>query len=621
MMKKIQILFRYIRYAFGLLKLNIGTLLVFEVLYKMTMGIIFKPLLSGLLRLALKIQGLSFLSDETIGTFLSAPVSWIFLLLIVVLVALFTLFDISCIILCIHASYRKQKIPLIALVVKGFRSAGRLIRWKNWLMILYLLIIIPVTHAVLLSGYITKFTVPDFIMEYIFGHKLLAVVYVGFWIYIGLRSFHWIYSLHYYTLENCNFKVARKKSWMLGKDHYWKDILKILLINGSLTAIYYGVIFLGAYLVSAVNQVLASKDLFSSLTLSGISLLLDVSGALYYCFCLPIVFLGISLMFYYYKAVSGEPIAPGLDALDDAYRVSKTAWAQKLYQYRKRIIAICLIVVAAVNFGYNFAEKKGFLNFGLHQEVQVTAHRGYSAKYPENTIPAFKGAIAIGADWIELDVQQTKDGEIVVMHDSSLKRTTGVNKSIWQVNYDEIKDLDNGSWYDRKFQEVRIPTLEEVLKVTQGCIRLNIEIKPNGHENEIEARVAQLLRKYHMVHTCLISSKKYECLEKIKEADPDIQTAYIMSVSYGNFSGLDAADGYSVEATTTDASFVKRAHRSGKKVYVWTVNSEDRLETVIDLGVDNVITDDPVKAEKLIYEKNHVSLWDRYTDRLLKINR
>lgn len=620
-MKKIQIAFRYIKYAFGLLKLNIGTLLVFELLYKLTMAVLLKPLLGGLLKLALKIQDLSFLSDENIGTFLSAPVSWVFLLLIVVLFALFSLFDISCIILCIHASYRKQKMPLTALAVRGFRTALHLVRFRNWLMILYLLIIIPVTHAVLLSGYMAKFTVPDFIMEYILSHRLLAVMYVAFWIYIGIRSFHWIYSLHYYTLENCNFKDARKKSWELGKAHYWKDLLVILAVNGALTGIYYGVIFFGAYLVSVVNQALAARDLFSSLTLSGISLLLDISGAVYYCFSLPVVFLAISLLFYYYKAVRGETIAPKLDELEGAYRVSESGWAQKLYQYRKRMIAISLIVVIAVNFGYNLAEKKGFLNFGLKQEVQVTAHRGYSRKYPENTIPAFKGAIAIGADWIELDVQQTKDGEIVVMHDSSLKRTTGVNKSIWQVTYDEIKDLDNGSWFDRKYQEIHIPTLEEVLQVTQGRIHLNIEIKPNGHENEIEARVAELLQKYHMTRTCLISSKKYECLEKIKKADSQIQTAYIMSLSYGNFSNLDAADGYSVEATGTDAAFVRRAHKKGKKVYVWTVNSEERLETVIDLGVDNVITDDPVKAEKLIYEKNHVSLWDRYTDRLLEINR
>ena len=70
----------------------------------------------------------------------------------------------------------------------------------------------------------------------------------------------------------------------------------------------------------------------------------------------------------------------------------------------------------------------------------------------------------MGADWAELDVQQTADGEVIVMHDSNLKRTTGLDKEVWQVTWDEIKDLDNGSWFDKKYQTVRIPTLEEVLK-------------------------------------------------------------------------------------------------------------------------------------------------------------
>ena len=611
---------RYLRYVFGLLKLNFGTLLVFEILYKFAMTAIFKPVLSGLMKLALRLQGLPYLSDETMGVFLKAPATWGFLLLIVFGLAFFTLFDICCIIICIHASYRKQRIPLLTLMYRGMKTALRVVYQRNIVMILYLLIIIPMTHAVLISGYIAKFSVPEFILDYIFSHMGLTILYVGFWIYIGLRSFHWIYSLHYFCLEGCSFKTARRKSWMLGGGHYWKDMILILCWNGALIGIYYAVILLGAFLISALNRTFASWDLFCSLTLSGVSLLLDISGALFFCFCLPLVFLCISLMFYYYKAVGGEPIAPALSDLDTSFRLVETSWAKKLYQYRKRLIAICILVVIGVNFGYSLADKKGAVRMGLEQRIEVTAHRGYSAQYPENTIPAFKGAIEIGAEWIELDVQETADGEIIVMHDSNLKRTTGVDKEIWQVNYGEIKNLDNGSWFDRKYQEVHIPTLEEVLKVTRGKIRLNIEIKPTGHEKHIEKRVVELLHQYRMADTCVVSSMKYESLKKVKEADADIETAYITSVSYGNFTVLDYADAYSVESMMLTQSFVNKAHAAGKKVYVWTVNSEDTLGKVIGMGIDNVITDDPVMAEKLIYEKEHGSFWDEYINRLLSIH-
>ena len=620
-MKKIKNVFRYLHYTFGLLKLNIGTLLVFELLYKFASMAVFKPLLTGVMKLALKAQGLSYLSDETIGTFIRSPLTWFFLLLIVLGMAFFTLFDICCIITCIHASFRKQAMPLLALMRKGLKTSLRVIYQRNIVMILYLLIIIPMTHALVISGYITKFTVPQFIVDYIMSHTWLAILYIGFWIYIGLRSFHWIYSLHYFCLENCNFKQARKRSWKLQKNHYWTDLIIVLGWSAACIGIYYGVILSGSWLVSRVNQALPTQDLFSSLTLSGISLLMDVCGALFFCFDLPLFFICISLLFYYRKAAAGERIPRVFRDLDNAYRVTNTRWVKKIYVYRKRIIALSIVVVIGVNFAYNFADRRGVLHMGLGNPVEVTAHRGYSAAYPENTIPAFKGAIQVGADWAELDVQQTADGEVIVMHDSNLKRTTGLDKEVWQVTWDEIKDLDNGSWFDKKYQTVRIPTLEEVLKVCRGKIHLNIEIKPSGHDKDLEEQVAKLLKKYHMRDTCVVSSLKYDSLRKIKEADDSIETAYITSVSYGNFTDLEYADGYSVESTLLSKSFVNKAQKAGKQIYVWTVNSEERLEKVVGMGIDNVITDDPVMAKELIYEQEHSTFWDRYVKQLLQIGK
>ena len=582
---------------------------------------VFKPLLTGVMKLALKAQGLSYLSDETIGTFIRSPLTWFFLLLIVLGMAFFTLFDICCIITCIHASFRKQAMPLLALMRKGLKTSLRVIYQRNIVMILYLLIIIPMTHALVISGYITKFTVPQFIVDYIMSHTWLAILYIGFWIYIGLRSFHWIYSLHYFCLENCNFKQARKRSWKLQKNHYWTDLIIVLGWSAACIGIYYGVILSGSWLVSRVNQALPTQDLFSSLTLSGISLLMDVCGALFFCFDLPLFFICISLLFYYRKAAAGERIPRVFRDLDNAYRITNTRWVKKIYMYRKRIIALSIVVVIGVNFAYNFVDRRGVLHMGLGNPVEVTAHRGYSAAYPENTIPAFKGAIQVGADWAELDVQQTADGEVIVMHDSNLKRTTGLDKEVWQVTWDEIKDLDNGSWFDKKYQTVRIPTLEEVLKVCRGKIHLNIEIKPSGHDKDLEEQVAKLLKKYHMRDTCVVSSLKYDSLRKIKQADDSIETAYITSVSYGNFTDLEYADGYSVESTLLSKSFVNKAQKAGKQIYVWTVNSEERLEKVVGMGIDNVITDDPVMAKELIYEQEHSTFWDRYVKQLLQIGK
>lgn len=610
--------FQFIRFGWKLLKLNMGTLLVFELLYKFSMLAIFKPLIMGMVRVTLKMSGLSYLSDETIGTYLQNPLVWVGLFIIVLCLTFIVLFDICCIITCLHASYRNQKMPLLALMRKGALAALRVFHRKNWLMILYVLIIIPVTHVLLISGYGTSFELPEFIMEYIFGHRLLMIAYVAFWIYMAYRSFRWIYSIHYFCLERQNFKEARAKSWSILKGHFWKDILILVIWNLVLIGLYYGVIMLGSYLISAVNSTFVSADLFSSLTLSGISTLLGLVGAWNFCFCLPLIYLGVSLLYYYNKAVLHEPIPGPFKDLDGAYRLQETSWAKKLYQYRKRLIALVVIVVLGINFTYSLAERKGVLGSDMSTDVMVTAHRGYSKAYPENTIPACIGAVEIGADCIEIDVQQTKDGQIILMHDSNLKRTTGVDANVWETTYEELRYLDAGSWFDVKFKETTIPTLDEVLSYTKGKIWVNIELKPTGNEVDFEKSVLEIIEKHNCEKMVYVSSMKYECLEKVKELNPKIQTVYITSVSFGNYTELEAADAYSIEASMLTKKFINKAHNDGKEILVWTVNTEDSMEEVLKYDIDGLITDKPGLAIEMIYDKTHSTWWDEYIDKLMK---
>lgn len=611
--------FRFLKFAWSILKYNIGTLLVFEIIYKLATIAVFRPVLMGLWRLSLRVRGLSFLSDETVGIYLKGPAIWIILFLLILCLTFFTLLDICCIIICLHAAYRHQKMPLLALIRKGSLEALKIFRRKNWLMILYLLIIIPVTHVVLIRGYVAKFQVPEFIFDYIRSHGLLFFVYIAFWVYMGYRSFHWIYSMHYFCLEDCTFGEARRKSIHLLGKNFWKDIAAIVVWNAVLIGVYYGIVLGAAYLISAFNQAFVSSDFVSSLTLSGMTILLGIMGLLYFFFCMPAVYLCITMLYYYRKATQKEEIPKGYTDLDEAYRLQDTVWARKLYEHRRQLIALAAAVALAVNFAYMFAEKKGVAEFSIGDQIEVTAHRGYSEYYPENTMPAFQGAVRIGADCIELDVQQTKDGKIIVMHDSNLKRTTGVDRNIWETDYKDLRFLDAGSWFDKKFTDTQIPTLEEVLKYTKGKIRLNIELKPTGHETDFEQHVVDLVKQQHCEKNVVLSSMKYECLENIKQIDPDIQTVYITSVSLGNFNVLDDADGYSVEASMLTQKFVNQAHRAGREVLVWTVNSEDSMERVLQMGVDGIITDRPADAQRLIYRMNHSSFWDRYVERLLRL--
>ena len=122
------------------------------------------------------------------------------------------------------------------------------------------------------------------------------------------------------------------------------------------------------------------------------------------------------------------------------------------------------------------------------------AHRGASDYAPENTLSSFYLGLLQGANGIETDVQMTKDGEIIVMHDDNLKRTTGVDKNVWEVTYDEIKDLDNGSFFSKEYAGTKIPTLEEAIRFCKGRMYINIDqvcgidTAPNGTERNLSSK-------------------------------------------------------------------------------------------------------------------------------------
>ena len=198
----------------------------------------------------------------------------------------------------------------------------------------------------------------------------------------------------------------------------------------------------------------------------------------------------------------------------------------------------------------------------------------------------------MGADWIELDVQQTKDGRVVVSHDTNLYRVSGVDKYIYDLKYDEIKKIDVGSFYGKEFSKERVPLLSDVIfYAKENGIRLNIEIKPTGHETDLEKQVVDMIHEYHFQNLCVVASQSYGSIEKVKEYSDDIMTVYVSGVEYKDYTSFTAADAFSIDANFVTSDLVHQIHAQGKELYVWTINTEEDIQRMIDMNVDNIITD------------------------------
>lgn len=231
----------------------------------------------------------------------------------------------------------------------------------------------------------------------------------------------------------------------------------------------------------------------------------------------------------------------------------------------------------------------------------VTAHRGCSSSYPENTMIAIRQAIEARSDFVEIDIRQTKDGKIILMHDSNLSRICGLNRNIRDVKWNEIENIDVGSIYSQAFKAVRIPTLEEVLNKVKGRIRLNIELKVDGRENGMISRLIGLIEKTDFVNDCIITSSDYEALIKIKSLNKNIKTGFIAYVSAEELFNREAADLFSIHMSLLSSEVIRYSHSMGKEIHVWTVNDQEEMEQCLLLGVDNIITDYPFKLKELIY--------------------
>jgi len=242
------------------------------------------------------------------------------------------------------------------------------------------------------------------------------------------------------------------------------------------------------------------------------------------------------------------------------------------------------------------------------REVVFIAHRGASGKghSPENTLSAFREAINIGVDCVECDVHCTKDGHVVIIHDSTLNRTTNKKGAVAEMTLEEIKQADAGSWFSTLFTGERIPTLGELLELTKGKAISVIEIKPNN----ITKRVIEEVEKADAVADVILQSFYPEAVKSAFEINPMIPRALLISGQLPVIRMSSILDliyqATQVGASTLNLSYkiitpnlIKESHKRGLNVWAWTVDDESDMKELIDIGIDGITSNYPEKLMSL----------------------
>jgi glycerophosphoryl diester phosphodiesterase len=231
--------------------------------------------------------------------------------------------------------------------------------------------------------------------------------------------------------------------------------------------------------------------------------------------------------------------------------------------------------------------------------VLVFAHRGASAAAPENTLAAFRRAGEDHTDFVELDVQDSADGVVLVAHDSDLMKVARSPLKIWASTAAELRTVDIGSFFSPAFADQRVPTLAEALAACKGVSHVDIELKDYGHDQQLEERVVALVEAAGMQDQIVTMSLSNRMVARMKLLRPGWTSGLLTARAIGRASRLPV-DFLAVESKTATIRFIRSAHAAGKPVYVWTVNDPQAMIRYIGQGVDGLITNHPDLARQVI---------------------
>ena len=402
---------------------------------------------------------------------------------------------------------------------------------------------------------------------------------------LGTALVRWALAVPLCLYEGLTYRSALKRSRELLHGH--KRRAALLVLGWITVAILVSIVLLWI-LGLGIGLLLSLFDAIPSLiamTALSIGVLTIVSAALSF-----VTFAGYgSIVIQLYEELGGR-ISAETPAADRGARVYGGD------KRRQLLVLVMLLVVASISA---LIVEGAIDDLAISRDVKVTAHRGSSLKAPENSLSAIRKAIEDGADYAEIDVQETADGILVLLHDSDLMRVAGVDSRIWEVEYSQIEGLDAGSWFSPEFAGEPIPTLQQAIDLARGHLMLNIEIKFNGHDVRLAERTAELIRENAFVDRSLITSLDNGGLQQVRAVAPEIRIGLIVSVSIGDLMKLDV-DFLSINASVATAAQVRADRKAGLETHVWTVNDQTTMARMIERGVSNIITDEPALLRRVI---------------------
>lgn len=575
-----------------IIRQNWKNILLFELLYRGITTPVYMRLVSRGIRLALRAAGYSYLTPANIGNFLIQPVTLLAFAVAAFVGILILSLETAGLVTAFQGSAYYQKLTPLHILWGGLQKMKDEMEKRNWQLPLFLAAQYLLIHLPFILRTIVRYKPANFIFQELKKQPVAVTFLIILLIFGILAMIPRSLTVYGCMIEQKHFHSGVVRSWQMTHKRKWR-IASLAMFWELAVILLASAVYVVSVCVAAVCVVCFSRQSLAMAVLLSAADRLE-TGIIYLASMLTFVMVFAALSVAYYQYGNRRFHA---ERWDFGYPARGSI--------NRKTLAVVLAALLGVGlfYIYDLVRNGSELSEELLIETEITAHRGSSVTAPENTIPAIEKAMEEMADSVEIDVQMTSDGVIVLGHDASLKRVAGVNRSIASMTFAQLEQLDVGSWFSKSYEGTRIPALSEVLELCSQKIGLNIEIKYVGKNSELPEKTAEMIKAYGMENQCVVTSTNLPYLRRVKAVLPEVRTGYIISAAYGNFYSSEDIDFISIRSGFVTSALMQNAHEQGKAVYAWTVNSKSELERLTLLGVDGIITDRPVLAREIVYRE------------------
>lgn len=600
------------RSSFDAVKRLFFGILLFEVIFKILTYLIFRPVLNGILQLMLHINGSPAVYNNSIFDFILTVPGIIAVLLILVLSALFMYYEFSTVTLYAYYCSTGQKQSIWHCARLAFTTFGSLKNWGILGFSAYSLLLLPFVGMGITSSVMPQLALPNFItgelMKTSYGPWLLAAAMAA----IVILFFVNLFMIPTMVLEGATFAQASKRSPRILRSA-GKGIVVVVIVFLVVWAALYGLprLVFSAALGNPGAGFIEIGYVYGSSLPAFLLGLMNIAALVGQFFLMPVL---MTVVVNFYLCIDPqvkldeaaiekvdhaiEKITPYLKKAWDSIRDFFVTLARKIKaspkrkQIRRGLVTLAVIAVLIVLV---FVIRP---YVALHPPA-VISHRG-SVYGVENTLPAMEKAIESGADYTEVDVQLSRDGIPVVLHDVNLERLSGEDVNVYDLTAEELGKID----LSQNGYTGTIPTLEEAVQFARGRIKLGVELKPHGHETVDMVSTSIEVMERNQFEDFLLLSIDYDFVAQLKRDYPQYKAGYCVFGAVGDISASRihelGIDFIVVEEWMVSSQLVGEFRKAWVPVYVWTVNDELSMKKYLEQGVLGIVTDYPDVARAAI---------------------